>query len=131
MINETTLAGFHGTETYTVWSPFHKNMLLTDGAKYVAENGGNAGAYWLMDLIASYQDQLLEEHKEIAEGLQLWTLKVNEDKTAVITCQEDTDEDPVVTQEIEFTDFDLPEIVLWVAPLGDEEHTVILLPSEY
>jgi hypothetical protein len=82
-----------------------------------------------MYTIASYQPDLLE--KEPLKHFQLWTLKVNqEEKSAVLTCQEDSDKDPVVTQEIEYTDFDLPEINLYVMPLT-EDMWVIMYPREY
>jgi hypothetical protein len=106
-------------------------MVLTDGAKFVADNGGAHGAYWLVDAIASYQHKLLK-----IEGLreiQFWTLKVTEKdgrRKAVLTCRTDSGEKPTITQRIEYTDFDLPKIELWVEPL-DEETYVILLPNEH
>ena len=36
----------------------------------------------------------------------------------------------MITQRIEYTDFDLPEIDLWVAPVDESKYT-ILLKSEY
>ena len=39
-------------------------------------------------------------------------------------------EEPAITQPIEYTDFDLPEIDLWVGPV-DERHFVLMLPNEY
>ena len=59
MLDQAVLAGFSGTEEYHRYSPLFRRMLLTDGAKYVADNGGGHGAYWLMDAIASHQPKLL------------------------------------------------------------------------
>ena len=49
------LAQFTGTEAYY---RYVGGTLLTDGTKYLANE---AGAYWLMDLIASYQP-ILKKH---------------------------------------------------------------------
>ena len=124
------LRQFTGTESYTRWSILFRDMVLTDGAKYVAENGGGHGAYWLMDAIASYQRKV-RKNPRLAD-FQIWKLKVT-DSAAVLTCQGDSDERPAVKQEIPYTDFDLPEITLYVAPTQFEEDKivyVILLPSE-
>jgi hypothetical protein len=122
---------FTGTEGYTRWSPLFRRMVLTDGAKFVANNGGAHGAYWLMDAIASHQPKALRN--EMLRDIQFWTLEVKEkngSKSAVLTCRTDSGEKPVITQRIEYTDFDLPKIDLWVEPL-DENTYVILLPSEH
>ena len=106
-------------------------MVLTDGTKFVADNGGRHGAYWLMDAIASHQPKALKN--EMLRDIQFWTLAVAEKdgrKSAVLTCRADSGEKPVITQKIEYTDFDLPKIDLWVEPL-DENTYVILLPCEH
>jgi hypothetical protein len=128
-LNAADLTMFTGTDTWRSWSPLFPKMLLTAGAQYVAENGGTSGAYWLMDAIASYQPELQKNTR--LRDAQFWTLKVNPDKTATLVCQEDSDMEPVVTQQIEFTDFDLPEIQLYCMPVGDGVRHTILLPSEY
>jgi hypothetical protein len=127
MLKHHELAQFTGTAHYTKFNPFVP-MLLTEGALHVARNGGTNGVFWLMDAIASYQSELKTTYPW-ANQMQFWKLKVS-DKRAVLTCREDLGIPPVVTQEIEYTDFDLAFIELWVAPL-DEEHDVIMLPSEY
>ena len=55
-------------------------ILFTDGAKYVADEGG---AYWLLDEIALAQRY---EKRVMAEEFQVWTLKVNADRTATLSC---------------------------------------------
>lgn len=130
MIDQTHLCGFTGTERWHKWSALFPRVLLTDGAHYIAENAGENGAYWLMDAIASYQPDLLRVHS--MRSFQLWKLEVDTAKhTAVLSCQEDSDLTPLVTQEIEYTDFDLPELRLYCMPSGDGKTQVILLPSEY
>lgn len=130
MIDTTQLYGFTGTERWRKWSALFPRVLLTDGAHYIAENAGENGAYWLMDAIAAYQPELLRVPS--LQRFQLWKLEVDTTKhTATLSCQEDSDLTPLVTQEIEYTDFDLPELRLYCMPTGDNKTQVILLPSEY
>jgi hypothetical protein len=121
---ERDLPQFYGTESWYRWSILFRRHLLTDGTKFVADS---AGAYWLMDAIASHhgtciKDPMLRDH-------QFWTLKVNPDKTAVLICERDTGNE-AFRQEIPYTDFPLPEISIWVEPMGDGNYC-ILLPSEH
>jgi hypothetical protein len=103
--------------------------VLSDGAKYIADNGGTSGAYWLMDAIASHIPSAARKNP-MCRDMQFWTLKVNlKKKSAVLTCVPDSNMKPVVTQRIGYTDFDLPEIKFYVGPQGD--NWVIYLPSEY
>ena len=95
-----------------------RDVLFTDGAKYVADQGG---AYWLLDEIALAQRY---DKRVAGEEFQLWKLKVNDDRTAVLTCDDGNDK-VVYSKAIEFTDFPLPEIALYFTG------NTILLPSEY
>jgi hypothetical protein len=79
------------------------------------------GAYWLLDAIAIAQHF---EKNVAAEGFQVWKLKVNEDRTASLVC-DDGNHNIVYTQHIEFTDFPMDEIKLYFTD------NTILLPSEY
>ena len=81
-------------------------VLFTDGAQYLAETGG---AYWLLDEIA-----LAQRYKKrvAAEEFQNWTLKVKDDRTARLTC-DDGNGNVVYTKRIPFTDFPLEEISLY------------------
>ncbi len=114
----TALAGFTGTEQYhRHWT----GLLYTDGVAFLAENAGN-GAYWLLDAIASYQPECRKD--ATLREMQFWTLMVKDSKNAVLLCERDKG-DVAFTQTIEFTDFPLPEIKLWV------DGNVLLLPSEH
>ena len=128
---QSQLNQFTGTDGYTRWSLLFPRMVLTDGAKFVADNGGGHGSYWLMDAIASHQPKAMRN--EMLRDIQFWTLEVAEKdgrKSAVLTCRTDSGEEPFITQEFDYTDFDLEKIDLWVEPL-DESTYVILLPSEH
>ena len=114
-ITADILAGFYGTEQHY---KHLTGMRYTDGIHYLVKNG----ASWLVDAIASYQgDKKLQT--ESFKYMQFWNLKVT-GNTAVLTCEEDSGIPPVITQEIEFTDFPF-DIRIWV------EHGVMILPSEH
>lgn len=72
----STLGSFTGTEKWTRHHTLCPHIvLLTDGALYVTEHGGEDGnsAYWLMDAIASYQGEgALKRHV-----FQVWKLVVH------------------------------------------------------
>ncbi|MEG4805408.1 hypothetical protein QUB63_32585 [Microcoleus sp. ARI1-B5] len=122
------LKHFCGTEQY------YKHFLgirYTDGVKYLAEN---AQCYWLIDAIASHQPKvnIIQRLREF----QLWFLHVGTahefikpkaGNKAVLTCWEDkptAETQPVVIQQIPFTDFPLPEIKLYL------QDKILLLPDE-
>lgn len=140
------LSGFTGTENwYTHWTG---RILYTDGVKHLADN---AGAHWLIDAIASYQGGLLDismrtrtASKTLDEhcgGFQVWTLTKNISGGAILDCRQDSGEQAVVVQHIEFTDFPFDklgdEFQLWVEGIGDPPKDgtiggrVLLLPSEH
>lgn len=113
----THLRDFTGTEQWYRHALVRK-VLYTDAAKYVAEKGG---AYWLLDEIALAQ---LNEPAVAAEAFQAWTLNVNDDHTATLTC-EDGNKHVVFSKALTFTDFPLETITFWFTD------NVILLTSEY
>lgn len=62
--------GHHtGTEGYHRFSPLFRNLLLTDGAKALAEH---AEAFWLMDLIGSHQPTCKKDAS--LQQMQFWHL---------------------------------------------------------
>jgi hypothetical protein len=116
-LSEIHLQHFTGTENWYRHG-INRKVLFTDGAKYVADEGG---AYWLLDAIAIAQ---FFERGVTGEEFQVWTLKVNEDRTASLVC-DDGNGSIVYTQHIAFTDFPIPVIKLYFTD------NIILLPSEY
>ncbi|MEI6057204.1 MAG: DUF6876 family protein [Lentisphaerota bacterium] len=113
---EANLRQFCGTENY--YRHTLSRMLYTDGVQYLAEK---TGAYWLIDAVASYQNSNLKEKYPF----QIWELKVNSDKSCIITMIEDISCPEIVHQEIEYTDFPLDYMKLYCID------NVLLLPSEY
>lgn len=107
------LQHFTGTEHY------YRNftgLLYTDGVQYLAEQ---AGAYWLIDLVGSYQ------HKLRHVPFQLWELRVNDDKSARVTMRDDTGRRAKVRQDLEYTDFPLPRFSWYCAD------NIMMLKTEY
>jgi len=88
---------------------------FTDGVKYLAEKGG---AFWFLDIISSYQIEL----KNV--DFQIWGLKINKNKSGTITCT-DLNEKRLIKQKIEYTDFPLDTIKLYLI------NGVLILTSEY
>ncbi|MCT7989022.1 DUF6876 family protein [Laspinema olomoucense] len=117
-LTESELRQFIGTTAY------HRHWLgafvLTDGVQYLAEKGE---AHWLIDAIASYQPDARVKEDPMLQDFQVWELAV-ENNSAVLTLLRDTD-DPVLTQEIEYTDFPLSHIKLYLT------QKVLMLTNEY
>jgi hypothetical protein len=102
------------TRWFRHWS---RRFTYTEGVQYLAEK---AGAYWLIDLVASWCP-----HPSIkGEEFVLWTLSVKPDRTAVATADDGNGRE-LVRQDIPWTDFPLDEVRLY---LTDD---TLLLPSEY
>lgn len=115
-----SLPQFSGTQEWHKWSILFPRFVLTDGAKYVADA---CGAYWLMDLIASWQTRA----KVRQEDFQVWTLKVKDREGRVVA--DDGDGNKLAEQIISNTDFPLDEIKLYF--INDGDYWVMLLPGEY
>lgn len=124
------LGQFTGTLTYHRFSPMFSTVVLTDGAKYLADA---AEAYWLMDIIGSLKYQAQCRYSEF------WVVKLvmnpppaepEEAAPAARVVVEDGDDNVLYTQDIHLTSFPLPEgITLWAVQSDDLR--VILLPDEY
>jgi len=117
---ERELKEFHGTTEYHKHLfPGKSPILLTDGCKYIRDV---CKAYWLFDAILSYQcEKILKD-----VPFQIWELKqLRLDLTWQLTCREDTGKKPLIRQSIQYSDFPLEYIKIWVID------KVALLPSEY
>lgn len=109
------LALFTGDlERHRHWSG---RLIYTPGVHHLAES---AGAYWLIDLVASWQAHPAVARKEF----QVWTLHVHPDHTAAAVASDGNDV-RLASQDIAFTDFPLDEISLWLID------GTLMLPGEY
>ncbi|PZU88622.1 MAG: hypothetical protein DI529_05335 [Chryseobacterium sp.] len=116
-LRKADLAQFTGTEQW-YRHPIARDILYTDGIQYLANTGG---AYWLIDKVAFLQTHPRFKKQEF----QVWTLKVDLEKSeAVLTC-DDGNYNVIFTEKILYTDFPLDEIKIYFTG------NVILLPSEY
>lgn len=112
----TQLAHFVGTEHYYRLTP---SAVLTDGTKYLAEA---AGAFWLMDAVASYLPQFTGRQEFIVAKL------VRTGSQAELTL-DDGNGRVLERQHIEYTDFPMQSIQLYACWGG--EYWVLMLCSEY
>ncbi len=122
------LAQFCSTENY--YRHWTGRLMHTDGVQFLTER---AGAHWLIDLIASYQGEKALNPQRLQE-FQVWVLVTNAghclsekqpETYGVAMCFDDLPGKCVIRQEIEYTDFPLPKVKLYV------ESGVLLLPSEH
>lgn len=119
---EDGLAQFYGTDQYHRLSPLHGKLVCTDGVAWLAEA---AGAYWLIDAIASWQPTALKD--PMLREIQFWRLK-RDGAGARLACLRDSN-DEAFAQEIEFTDFPLDEIELFACQC--DPYIVLMLRTEY
>ena len=115
-LDTLTLSQFTGTSAYYRISRRH---LLTDGTKYLAEKGA---CFWMMDAVASHLCEIGTE-----DWFVLIRMQVSEGRAEMI--YEDGNGHEHARQAIPYTDFALSEITLYAC--WDQEHWVIMLPSEY
>lgn len=127
---ERDLQNFCGTTSYHRFSILFQNFLLTDGARYVAEQ---CGACWLFDLIATHQSNpKVKNNPYLQNSIQFWTLNV-ENEQGIVMCEWDI-EQVVLKEKIDYTDFPLPQIRIWVSKTQLEDGSIVwiaYLPSEY
>ena len=138
MLTTADLNQFTGTNGYHLFNAMFRRIVATDGAIHVAKT---AGAYWLLEAIASH----IMTNPKVRTGplaeLQFWKLESKTlqrgpnkgSKRWELSCRADSDLPPVVTQKIEYSDFPLDSIDLWVAPseIDGQRVWVIYLPSEH
>lgn len=110
--------------------PLNRRVIYTPGVQFLAER---AGAYWLLDVIASYigtstMNAAIEADPRLGE-MQFWRLEVHSDATATVLCRADSGEPEAIRQDIPFTDFPLEHADIWAA--FDGEHWTLYLPSEH
>ena len=110
-----SLAMHTGSET--IFRHWTAHLVYTEGVQDLAEQ---ASAYWLIDLVASWVRHDALKGQEFV----VWKLTVTDDHKATAIAEDGNDRE-LVRQDIEFTDFPLPEITLYLTD------GTLLLPSEY
>jgi len=113
----STLSNFTGTDCH-ICDPL-TGLLFSDGIEHLADR---AEANWLLSDIGA----VFRHHPKVkGVRFQLWTLVVDKDHTAVLTCREDSGEPVIYEQKYEYTDF---PVGTWKMYLVDG---VLMVPSEY
>jgi hypothetical protein len=107
-LTQDDLNQFNGSENY--FRHWTDRLILTEGVQFLADKGD---AHWLIDAIASYQGDPRITGNPMLRDVQFWKLTVADGK-GTLTCVEDTGRPPVIAQEIEYTDFPLDEVEVWV-----------------
>jgi len=115
-LDKLALSQFTGTSAYYKISRKH---VLTDGTRYLAEQGA---CFWMMDAIASHLCEI-----GTADWFVLVRVHVTEGRAVMI--YEDGNDREHARQEIPYSDFPLDSVTLYAC--WDQEHWVIMLPSEY
>tara|TARA_A100000164_G_C21585029_1_gene620248 strand:- start:37 stop:417 length:381 start_codon:yes stop_codon:yes gene_type:complete len=119
----SNLGQFTGSTTFYRWGFFPS--ILTEGAKYLAEN---AGAYWLFDTIEGH---IRDEAVIPVEGNKDFTVaKFNVKDNAGILELSDGNDNVYAKQTIGYTDFPLGSMETW-AIKNEHGHWTHMLPSEY
>jgi hypothetical protein len=111
------LDGFYATGEWHHHRCFARYpVFLTDGALYLAEHGGAGAttAYWLMDVIASYQG---EKQMKRIENPQLWKIECfgEGSKRSCVVSYGKNPNKSIIKQEIEWTNFLLNEYELYAS----------------
>jgi len=96
----------------------YHNIIITDGVKFLCEQ---AQCFWLIDCIFSYQT--LE--KVTAEPFQVIDLTVDLEQQTGLIIVTDGNEQELMRQKLDYTDFPLSHIRLYYAD------QTVLLPREY
>lgn len=114
---ETTLKSFRGTSHYYEYKFLNCTLRLTEGAYFFASE---AKAFWLMDLILSYQWN--PKFRNLT--FQKWKIVRSNDFRLIVNCL-DGNGIEITRQVIPGSDFPLESFTLYVVD------RVCLLPSEY
>jgi hypothetical protein len=101
---------------------FYKHWLglkYTEGVQHLAEE---TNCYWLLDAIFSHQTKSFLSNPNLRE-FQIWHLRV-ENNSGILICEWDINQE-VLRQEIEYTDFPLSHIKLYLV------ERILMITSEY
>ena len=123
MLDLTTLTQFTGTDNY--YQSKISNLWYSDGARYVFQNAGTHGAYWLLDLIQF--DIIQKKNTKLQEFLV-----VNVKDIGLITA-DDGNDNVLYTNQLDYIDWEKGKnirLYIETAQCGDVQGKLIMLPSE-
>ena len=113
------LAGFTGSQTFFRHG-LNRRFLFTEGVKFFADR---AGAYWLLDVLATELPALCR-----SEGFLAIRMPVSEHKTTLTA--DDGNGTVLWTKAIPWTDSPEGEWKFYLCP-AEDNHLMLMLPSEY
>ncbi len=120
------LAQFTGTEKWYRYA-LNRNLIYTDGVKFLAENGGEQGAYWFIDKVACEIAPLLKSKKERFGCINLCVGVIDKNQATVLVT--DGNDKQLAASHIHYTDMQAGDWKFYL--IDDETHMTLLLPSEY
>lgn len=120
------LAQFTGTEQWYRHN-LNRNLIYTDGVKFLAENGGEQGAYWFIDKVACEIAPLLKSKNE-RFGFITLCVGLTDTNQAMILVTDGNDKQ-LATYHIHFTDMQPGNWKFYL--VDDQTHLTLLLPGEY
>ncbi len=110
-ITTENLSNFWGSQDFfRHW--LARKVIYTEGVKFLNDNS----AAWLVDAVISH---VAHTRKVAQEDFVVATLKVNLEKKSAVLIFDDGNDNVLAKQEIEYTDFPLPEIVFYVESNGE------------
>lgn len=119
-ITTANLSNFWGSQDFfRHW--ISRKIIYTEGVEFINANG----AGWLVDAVISH---VVHTPKVAREDFILAVLKVNLEKKSAVLTFDDGNGNILAKQEIEYTDFPLPEISFYVENNGDGK--TMMLPGE-
>ena len=99
------------------------SVLMTEGVVFLVQA---AGAHWFTDAIASY----VHDARAGQEEFQVWRFIVHANtRTGAITMTDGGSYEAIVTQRLDYTDFLLAEITVWLVRKGSR--WIMVLSREY
>ena len=98
----------------------YDEMFMTDGVRDIADF---VNIWWLMAMIKGWQtDKIIKETCLLS---QVWTLKINPDKSAEISIQRGEGGPTLVLNEMTYSNFPLDTLTLWC------RDNILMLPGEH
>lgn len=123
---------FFGGSERRVRHPLNRRFIYTEGVDTVAQR---AGAYWLLDIIATECVPLLLREHEVHGEWMLFVYFHVSDGAGVLELKRDENEPTLWSRDIDYTDFPAGDWLFYLSMDGVVDHpnmvAVALLPSEY
>jgi hypothetical protein len=103
---------------------YYHHYLGYDYVDTILEACKQKKSFWVLDVIGSYMPQIKKHNKEQDNNFLLVTFLVDDESHCTFTIREDTDIEPFIKQDIEFTDLDCSMKFYMV-------DDVLIFPSDY